>query len=75
MPVGAAIHPVLHVSLLKKKLRTNAVIATTMPAVDDQGRVKIQPVAILDRKLMKKDNRAVVMELIQWSNMFEEDAT
>jgi hypothetical protein len=46
-----------------------------MPAVDDQGRVKIQPVAILDRKLMKKDYRAVVMELIQWSNMFEEDAT
>jgi hypothetical protein len=24
---------------------------------------------------MKKDNRAVVLELIQWSNMFEEDAT
>nr|TKR98303.1 hypothetical protein D5086_0000204380 [Populus alba] len=42
---------------------------------DEEGRVKVYPVTILDRKLMKKGNTAVVAGLIQWSNLFPEDAT
>ena len=42
---------------------------------EEEGRVKVYPVAILERKLIKKDNRAVVAGLIQWSNSFPEDAT
>jgi hypothetical protein len=37
--------------------------------------MQIVPIAILDRKMMKKDNRAVTAGLIQWSNLFPEDAT
>jgi hypothetical protein len=37
--------------------------------------MQIVPIAILDRKIMKKDNRAVTAGLIQWSNLFPEDAT
>ena len=32
---------------------------------EEEGRVKVYPVAILERKLIKKDNRAVVAGLIQ----------
>ena len=37
--------------------------------------MQIVPIAILDRKMMMKDNRAVTTGLIQWSNLYPEDAT
>lgn len=42
--------------------------------VDEYEMVKFSPITILDKKIMKK-NRVVVMVLIQWSNLFKEDAT
>ena len=43
--------------------------------IDKEGRMQIVPIAILDRKMIKKDNRAVTTGLIQWSNLYPEDAT
>jgi hypothetical protein len=75
LPPGSAVHPVFHVSLLRKKVGEVAIVSQTLPIVDDEGRVKVYPVTILERKLMKKGNTAVVAGLIQWSNSFPEDAT
>lgn len=72
---GSTIHPVFHVSLLKKKVGNNAVVSSSLPKVDEFKRVEVNPVAILDRKIMKKGNRVVVMRLIQWSKLFKENAT
>jgi hypothetical protein len=52
-----------------------AIVSQALTIVDEEGRVKVYAVAILERKLMKKDNRAVVAGLIQWSNSFPEDTT
>jgi hypothetical protein len=52
-----------------------AIVSQALPIVDDEGRVKVYPITILERKLMKKGNTAVVAGLIQWSNSFPEDAT
>ena len=52
-----------------------AIVSQALLIVDEEERVKVYPVTILERKLMKKDNRAVVAGLIQWSNSFPEDAT
>ena len=75
LPLGSAVHPVFHVSLLKKKVGEVAIVSQALPIVDDEGRVKVYPITILERKLMKKGNTAVVAGLIQWSNSFPEDAT
>jgi len=75
LPPGSAMHPVFHVSLLRKKIGKVAIVSQTLPIVDDEGRVKVYPATILERKLMKKGNTAVVAGLIQWSNSFPEDAT
>jgi hypothetical protein len=53
----------------------NAVVSSSLPKVDEFKRVEVNHVAILDRKVMKKGNRVVVMRLIQWSKLFKENAT
>jgi hypothetical protein len=75
LPAGSVVHPVFHVSLLRKKVGEVAIVSQALPIVDAEGRVKVYPVTILERKLMKKGNAAVVAGLIQWSNSFPEDAT
>lgn len=43
--------------------------------VDENGKIRVTPVAILDRRMMKMGNKAATMVLVQWSNLFEEDST
>lgn len=71
----SAIHPVFHVSLLKKQISSDAVATYTILVTDEDGRIRIRLVAILDRKLMKKNNSVAMMGLDQLSNFFQEDAT
>ncbi|KAF7124493.1 hypothetical protein RHSIM_Rhsim12G0205800 [Rhododendron simsii] len=75
LPDTAQIHPVFHVSLLKKKLGTGVVATPTLPPVNEEGNMQIEPVAVLERKMVKRNNRAVVQWLVQWSRSFPEDAT
>jgi hypothetical protein len=72
---GSSVHPVFHVSLLKKKIGDAAIASSKLPMTDKEGQMQIVPIAMLDRKMMKKDNWAVTAGLIQWSNLYPEDAT
>jgi hypothetical protein len=54
-------HPVFHVSLLKKKVGNNAAVSSSLLIMDYCGRVKVNPVVILDIKIIKKDNQTVVI--------------
>ncbi|KAF7139795.1 hypothetical protein RHSIM_Rhsim06G0000800 [Rhododendron simsii] len=75
LPPSSRIHPVFHVSLLKKKLGFGAVVQSVLPLTDDDGRLQIEPLAILERKLVKRNNRPYTMVLVQWTNSIPEDAT
>ncbi|KAF7119456.1 hypothetical protein RHSIM_Rhsim13G0234900 [Rhododendron simsii] len=75
LPAQAKIHPVFHVSLLKRKLGTHVVPQSTLPPVDTDGILEPEPVAVLDRRLVKFKGRPATQFLVQWSNSYPEDAT
>lgn len=75
LPPESKIHDVFHVSQLKKKIGNSKVVQTELPQTNDAGEIRPKPIAILDRRLIKKGNRSATMVLVQWSNRIPEDAT
>ena len=62
LPATSKLHPVFHVSCLKKHLGVPCILQDV-------------PVAILGRRMVKKDNAAPTKVLVQWQNHSREDAT
>ncbi|GJX36311.1 retrotransposon-related protein [Tanacetum coccineum] len=58
-----------------KKCHSTDMSMGSLPLCDSEGSLAVIPYKILDRKLEKKGNRAVVYGLIQWSNRTVEDST
>ena len=73
LPVDSQLHPVFHVSLLKRKIGANGNIGTELPIQGDVH--KMEPIAILDERTVKRGNKAMTQILVHWTNSFSEDAT
>lgn len=75
LPPGSRIHPVFHVSQLKKKVGDRIVPSIDPPYCSDNGQIRVEPVAILEHRMVKKGNRAAAKVLVQWANLSPEEAT
>lgn len=71
---NSQVHPVFHVSQLKKHIGM-VPIQSFMPDINENGLIRIEPIAILDKRLGRKVNHAEVYVLTQWSNTPREKAT
>jgi hypothetical protein len=60
LPDGSVIHPVLHVSQLKKYISRGTNISPTLPIASPNGQLKIYPVQILDRHFIKCYNEVIL---------------
>ena len=74
LPVGVRVHPVFHVSQLKKHVGPDRA-QSQLPLLDDTGLIAKEPISILDRRMVKKQGQAVTEVLVQWRNTFPEDST
>ena len=74
LPSDSLIHPVSHVSQLKK-CKGPVQKMGALPQIGKDGLLYVHPVAILDRKLGKLNNKAAVYILVQWSNGDADGAT
>lgn len=53
LPPESHIHPVFHVSLLKKSIGSTSTVRSTIPALPEEDFLPAEPIAILDRRLVK----------------------
>ncbi|GJV02453.1 retrotransposable element Tf2 [Tanacetum coccineum] len=74
LPATSLIHPVFHVSQLKK-CHGQVILEGVLPSCVDDGRLLVEPVAILERRLGKVQDKPVMFVLVQWANQGPEDAT
>ena len=63
LPLESRIHPVFHVSCLKKQLGQHILPIPTLPAVNDVGVLNPEPIAILDRRKLTLRS-SVITELL-----------
>ncbi|KAK7286582.1 hypothetical protein RJT34_21675 [Clitoria ternatea] len=74
LPTEARIHPVFHISQLKKAVGNHKVEAN-IPAELQVSQEHYQPIHVLDRRVITQNGTAVPQTLIQWQGQQPEEAT
>jgi hypothetical protein len=69
LPVGSMIHPVFHVPQLKSYLDDNNDPCVTSPIISTKGKIRNEPVAVLNKKVIKRKNRTRTELLVKWSKI------
>lgn len=69
LPANAKIHPVFHVSLLKKQVGTKPIVSQQLPSLDEEG--VLQPIAILDSRERGKKLEVLIL----WHGLSPAEAT
>ena len=60
LPDNCQLHPVFHVSQLKKHIGPQVVPSQDLPLIDDQGNIKVAPLTLLERRMIPRNNEPVV---------------
>nr|GEV87650.1 hypothetical protein [Tanacetum cinerariifolium] len=74
LPNSSQIHPVFHISQLKKCHGKDHGVGV-LPQLREDGLLENTPMSILKRRLGKVNNKPVMFVLIQWTNKLVEEAT
>lgn len=68
------IHPTFHVSQLKCHVGKQ-LVQSTLPLEGLDGMIPKEPIHVLDRCMVKRDNQVFTEVFIEWANTFPKDAT
>ena len=75
LPPDSQIFHIFHVSCLKKMIGEQTAPHTELPKITTDGTLEPEPEIVLDRRLVKRGQRAGLEVLIQWKGMNKDDAT
>jgi hypothetical protein len=75
LPAAARLHPVFHVSCLKKKLGQHTILIPTIPPVDVNGEIHPEPKSILDKRVIPNWGRPLTELLVRWKGDAAEEDT
>ena len=73
--VSSRVHPVFHVSCLKKVIGNKLPVQTIFPDLYEEGKTILEPEAVTETRTRKLRNRSISEYLIKWKNLPTEDST
>ena len=75
LPTSSRVHPVFHVSCLKKVIGENLPVQTILPELDEEGKIILEPEAVTETRTRQLWNRSILEYLIKWKNLPTEYST
>jgi hypothetical protein len=75
LPPDAHVHPVFHVSQLKPFHPCYSPVYTELPLLVDLSQGDVEPDQILNRRMVRKGNNAIVQVLVKWTGLPADAAT
>jgi hypothetical protein len=75
LPASSRVHPIFHVSCLKKVIGDKIPVQTIFLELDEEGKIILDPEAITDTRIHQLRNRSISKYLIKWKKLPTEDST
>jgi hypothetical protein len=69
LPATSQVHPIFHVSQLKEHVPDHTPVYTDLPSSVELDLLEVLPEEILDRRLVKRGNAALVQILVKWTTL------
>ena len=58
-PASSRVHPIFHVSCLKKVIGENIPVETILPKLDEEGKIILEPEAVMETRTRQLRNRSI----------------
>ena len=52
LPASSRVHPIFHVSCLKKAIGENLPVQTILPELDEKGKIILEPEAVMETRTL-----------------------
>ena len=75
LPASSRVHPIFHVSCLKKVISENIPAQTIFPELDEEGKIILELEAVMETITRQLRNRSISEYLVKWKNLPTEDST
>jgi hypothetical protein len=75
LPTSSRVHPIFHVSCLKKFIGNKIPAQTVLLELEKEGKIILDPEAITDTRIHQLRNRSISEYLIKWRKLPVEDST
>jgi hypothetical protein len=72
---SSRVHPVFHVSCLKKVIGDKIPVQTIFLEIDEEGKIILEFEAITDIRILQLRNRSISEYLVKWRKLSAEDST
>ena len=72
---SSRIHPIFHVSSLKKVIGDKIPVQTILLELDEEEKIILDPEVVTETRIYQLRNRSISKYLIKWKNLPTEDST
>ena len=75
LPASSRVHPIFHVSCLKKVIGDKLLVQTILLEIDEEGKIILESQVVTETITWQLRNPSILEYLIKWKNLPTKDST